>query len=86
MNELNYPETTKHVIAHNGENLYSYNIVEPQNCFASGQPFMEVFDTEEAAKIAFPQAFSEPEPEITPLDNYQEPLITDLYPQSDNQI
>ena len=57
MNELNYPETTKYVIAHNGEDVYSYNVVEPLNCFSTGQPFMEIFNSEEEAKEKFPQAF-----------------------------
>ena len=56
MNELNYPETTKHVIIHDNE-TFSYHIVEPQNCLSTGQPFMEIFDSEEEAKLAFPQAF-----------------------------
>jgi hypothetical protein len=57
MNELNYPEITKHVIiSADGEN-YTYHVVEPQNCFATGQPFMYIFDSEEEAKLAYPQAF-----------------------------
>jgi hypothetical protein len=57
MNELNYPETTKHVIAHNGEDTFVYVMIEPQNCLSTGQPFIEIFDCEEEAKQAFPQAF-----------------------------
>ena len=56
MNELNYPETTKHVIIHDNE-IFAYHIVEPQNCMSTGQPFMEIFDSEEEAKQAFPQVF-----------------------------
>jgi hypothetical protein len=74
MNELNYPETTKYVIVHNNE-VFTNHIVEPQNCFSTGQPFMVVFDTEEEAKQAFPQAFPTLEPESTPMDNYQHPII-----------
>lgn len=57
MNELNYPETTKHIIVHDNE-TFSYHIVEPQHCFSTGQPYIKVFDSEEKAKKAFPQAFS----------------------------
>ena len=58
MNELNYPETTKHVIIHDKE-TFVYHIVEPQNCLSTGQPFMEIFDSKEEAEKAFPQAFPE---------------------------
>ena len=56
MKKLNNPETTKHVIVHN-EEVYTYIVIEPQNCLCTGQPNMEVFDSEEEAKSAFPQAF-----------------------------
>jgi hypothetical protein len=64
MNELNYPETTKHVIIHDNE-TFTYHIVEPQNCLSTGQPFMEIFDSEEEAKQVFPQAFPEEQTEVT---------------------
>lgn len=57
MPSIEHPETTKYVIAHNNNDIFHYNIVEPQNYFASGQPYMDVFDSEEEAKAAFPQAF-----------------------------
>ena len=60
MNELNYPETTKHVIVHDNE-TFSYHVVEPQHCFSTGQPYMEVFDSEEEAKNAFPRALNSTE-------------------------
>jgi hypothetical protein len=59
MNDLNYPETTKHVIVHDEQN-YTYLVVEPQNCLATGQPYMVVFNTKEEAKQEFPQAFPDP--------------------------
>lgn len=68
MNELNYPETTKWVVFHN-EDKYSCCAVEPQNCFATGMPFMEIFNSEEEAKTAYPQAFPEPETLETDISN-----------------
>ena len=56
MHNLEYPETTKYVVAHNGNGLFHYTKVEPQNCFATGQPFIEVFDSVEEAKEKFPEA------------------------------
>lgn len=91
MNELNYPETTKHVIVHDNE-TFVYHIVEPQNCLSTGQPFMEVFDTEEEAKLEFPQAFLEndtftiPQTHIENLDSEKE--VKEFFPQdfSENNI
>ena len=56
MQEINYPETTKHIVAHNNEK-YIYVKVDPQNCFRTGYPLVEIFDTKEMAKEHFPQAF-----------------------------
>jgi hypothetical protein len=78
MNELNYPETTKYVIVHDNE-TFAYHIIEPQNCLSTGQPFMEIFDSEEEAKKAYPQAFSYDEsPHISLIDNNLclQPLIS----------
>jgi hypothetical protein len=58
MPTIEYPQTAKHVIAHNNDDVFHYSIVEPQNCFATGQPYMEIFDSEEEAKQNFPQAFN----------------------------
>ena len=58
MKELNYPETTKHVIVHDNE-AFVYHVVEPQHCLSTGQLFMEIFNSQEEAKEAFPQAFPE---------------------------
>lgn len=73
MNELNHPETTKHVIVHDNE-TFVYHIVEPQNCFCTGQSYMEIFDSEAEAREAFPQAFSE---EFL-VDNYSKDPIMAL--------
>lgn len=47
----------KHVICHNNLDVFHYSIVEPNDGFVTGQPFMEIFDSEEEAKKAFPRAF-----------------------------
>lgn len=57
MPSIEHPETTKYVIAHNNNDVFHYAVVDPQNCFASGQPYMEVFNSEEEARAAFPQVF-----------------------------
>lgn len=54
MHTLNYPLSTKWVVAHNNDNVFHVSIVEPQNCFTTGQPFMEVFDTKEEILSMFP--------------------------------
>lgn len=54
MAELNYPETTKWVVAHDNMNTRIPGKVEPQNCFTTGQPFLDVFDTREDAISAYP--------------------------------
>lgn len=84
MNELNYPQTTKYIIAHNGEDIFSFNTIEPQNCFSTGQPFMEIFDSKEEAKQAFPQAFPADTTELSPLCATQSYI--DLISQTDTQI
>lgn len=67
MPSIEYPETTKYVIAHNNKDVFHYNIVEPQHCFASGQPYIEAFDSEKEAKKAFPHAFPK---EIVDRDDF----------------
>lgn len=54
MGSLNYPETPKWVVAHNGTDVYHVSLVEPQNCFSSGQPYMDIFDSKEELLVAFP--------------------------------
>lgn len=54
MPSLNFPETTKWVVAHNNNNTFIPGKIEPQNNFATGQPFLDVFDTREAAISAYP--------------------------------
>jgi hypothetical protein len=54
MHNLNYPSTTKWVVAHNGSDIFHISETHPQNCFATGQPFMEVFDSKEELLSSFP--------------------------------
>jgi hypothetical protein len=58
MHRLNYPETTKWIVAHNGVDIYGPGKVEPQNCFATGQPYLDIFDTKEEAISAYPSLSS----------------------------
>jgi hypothetical protein len=55
MHTLNNPETTKWVVGHNNEDIFHVGEVQPQNCFSTGQPFMEVFDSKEELLNSFPQ-------------------------------
>lgn len=55
MPSLNYPETTKWVVAHNNNDVFHIVKVDPKNCLLTGQPFMEVFDTKEELLAQFPQ-------------------------------
>jgi hypothetical protein len=57
MNTLKYPLTTKYVVIHNGEDFCKCVTVKPDQEFLTGQPFMDVFDSEEEARNTFPQAF-----------------------------
>lgn len=56
--------TAKHVICHNNLDVFHYSVVEPNDGFVTGQPFMEVFDSEEKAKETFPQVFPKIENEL----------------------
>ena len=63
--------TAKHVICHNNTDVFHYSIVEPNDGLVTGQPFIEIFNSEEEAKQAFPQAFpSEEEMPQPEEDNY----------------
>lgn len=55
MNELNHPKDTKWVVSHNGNDIYIGSVVYPENCFVTGQPYMEIFDSKEEANTAFPE-------------------------------
>jgi hypothetical protein len=59
MHTLNYPETTKWVVAHNNDNVYHVSEVQSQNCFTTGQPFMDVFDSIEDLLTSYPNLSSE---------------------------
>lgn len=54
MPSLNYPQFTKWVVAHNNSDIFIPGKVEPQHCLATGQPFLDIFDTKEEAISAYP--------------------------------
>jgi hypothetical protein len=58
MHSLNYPPTTKWVVAHNNNDIFHPCFVESQNCFETGQPFLDVFDSKEDLITAFPHLSS----------------------------
>lgn len=64
MPSLNYPETSKWVVAHNNSDVFHICEIHPNNCFATGQPFMDVFDTQDELLSAFPQLSSHFFPEF----------------------
>jgi len=45
---LSNPDTTKHVVCHNGSDIYHYTTIESGE-LVTGQPNMDVFDSENAA-------------------------------------
>jgi hypothetical protein len=45
---LTNPDTTKYVVCHNGKDTYHYTTIESGE-LATGQPNMDVFDSEKAA-------------------------------------
>ena len=55
MNKLEFPETTKWVVAHNNEDIFQAFAVDPVHCLQTGQPYLETFDTAEEAITSFPQ-------------------------------
>lgn len=60
MNEILFPEKTKYVIvqqAQEGLDSFICFKVDPQNQFSSGSPIVAIFNSEEEAKVVFPQAF-----------------------------
>ncbi len=59
MLSLEFPETTKWVVAHNNNNVFHFAEVQPQNCFTTGQPFMDVFDSIKDLLTAYPNLSSE---------------------------
>ena len=65
MPALNYPETPKWVVAHNNIDVFHISEVLPSNCFATGQPYMDVFDTQDELLSAFPQLSSHFFPDYT---------------------
>lgn len=59
MLSLNNPESTKWVVAHNNKDIFHFSIVEPQHCFNTGQPYIDVFDSAAELLIAYPQLSAE---------------------------
>ena len=57
MYTINYPEQTIWYVAYNDDNIFHCGTIEPQNCFATGQPYLSTFNTFEEALSSFPQAF-----------------------------
>jgi len=45
---LSNPDTTKYVVCHDGQDTYHYTTIESGE-LVTGQPNMDVFDSEEAA-------------------------------------
>lgn len=72
---LHHPETTKWVVAHDGAGIYHTSKIETQNCFETGQPYMEVFDSKEALLSAFPNLSGT-------FHDYEPPDLTNLSPLS----
>ncbi len=54
MNQITNSETKKWAVFHNNNDVFHPVIVEIGVSVFSGQPFMEVFDSLEEAKIKFP--------------------------------
>jgi len=74
---LSNPDTTKHVVCHNGSDIYHYTTIESGE-LVTGQPNMDVFDSEQKAYDAhgedLPPRYqvveSEDETlELTPIDS-----------------
>ncbi len=45
--EINNPKEPRHYLAHNGEDVFHYGILEPGQCLITGQPFLEDYATPE---------------------------------------
>jgi hypothetical protein len=58
MHTIEYPTTAKWVVAHNGNDIFHFSLVEPQNSFSTGQPFMDIFDSKEELLTTFPNLSS----------------------------
>ena len=44
---------TKYVVCHNGIDVYQFCVVEPGQQLTTGQPFMDIFDTEAEMLTAY---------------------------------
>jgi hypothetical protein len=69
MHTLNYPETTKWVVSHNNEDVFHVSEVKPNNCLLTGQPFMEIFDSEEEMLASFPQFSNNKKPPLEDIED-----------------
>ena len=47
-------QNTKWIVAHNNNDIFHVSVVGILNCFSTGQPFMETFDTKEELLNTFP--------------------------------
>jgi hypothetical protein len=75
MPTLNYPQTSKWIVAHNNIDVFHVSEVHPNNCFATGQPYMDVFDTKDELLSAFPQ-----------LTSHFFPIYTDFITETPEEI
>jgi len=57
MHELTGLTEAKHVVCHNGIDVYHYTLVDVGQELTSGQPYMEVFNTENEALNFMPEIF-----------------------------
>ena len=62
MPSLEYPNTTKWVVCHSGTGPYHFTTVTSEQCFKTGQEFMEVFESYAEAYTAFPDLTATFEP------------------------
>jgi len=61
---LSNPDTTKHVVCHNSEDIYHYATIESGE-LVTGQPNMDVFDSEQAAYDAHGEDLPDRTDELT---------------------
>lgn len=83
MYTINYPEQTIWYVTYNDDNIFHSGMIQPQNCFETGQPYLSTFDTFEDALSTFPQAFVGQVP-ISALETYVD--IISGYPDIWNQF
>ena len=52
---IDNPETTTYAVAHNGDDIAHLLVVHPGNSMATGQPYLDTYDTESELFAAWPQ-------------------------------